>query len=394
MKPSETMFPPADQAPDLTLKGRPLGDFNLPAKDDPNVLIGNRWLSRGDIFILASTSGMGKSSLSIQAAVTWGLGLKLFDGFLPHRPLKSLIVQSEDGDGDIAEVRLSIEHAMNLTTEQKAQVNENVIIVTDRIHRGLSFRAELKRLIAIHKPDLVWINPLLAFLGGDVNDSTDVGNFLREQLNSLNEPPQFAYGIVHHTAKPPKEKAQRQWNEVMYEMAGSADLTNAARAILALQATEKQGEFKLICAKRGPRAGLTEKIPGVINPEIKFDQPTSVINLRHSNDRMKIGDIELPVIFWERFGPQPKEQKETTTMGRPRAATVDEMLPAFPIGKNKALGFRAVKKYADEIREMGNSAFQNLIDLMLDMGVIVKDLTDPRRPVYYRPDNQADLDVK
>lgn len=74
--------------PDLI--GRPLGDFNLPDKDDPNVLIGKRWLCRGDIFILASTSGMGKSSLSIQAAVTWGLGQPLFGGFAPHRPLKSL----------------------------------------------------------------------------------------------------------------------------------------------------------------------------------------------------------------------------------------------------------------------------------------------------------------
>jgi RecA-family ATPase len=238
------------------LLGRPLGSFNLPEANDPNVLIGKRWLSKGDIFILASTSGMGKSSLTIQASVTWGLGLPLFGGFMPHRKLKSLIIQSEDGDGDIAEVRLSLEHAMKLTDEQKITVDQNVIIVTDRVHRGLAFRAELKRLVEIHKPDIVWINPLLAFIGGDVNDSTDVGEFLREQLNSLNEPAQFAYGVVHHTAKPPKDRKERQWNEVMYEMAGSADLTNASRAVLALQATEKQGEFRLIAAKRGPRAGL------------------------------------------------------------------------------------------------------------------------------------------
>jgi hypothetical protein len=92
------------------LQARPLGSFKLPAPGDPSVLIGNRWLSRGDIAILASTSGMGKSSLSIQAATTWALGRDLFGGFKPHRPIKSLIMQAEDGEGDIAEVKHSMYH--------------------------------------------------------------------------------------------------------------------------------------------------------------------------------------------------------------------------------------------------------------------------------------------
>lgn len=373
-----------EAAKEPVLIARPLGDFRLPDKDDPNVLIGKRWLSRGDIFILASTSGMGKSSLSIQAAVTWGLGLPLFGGFHPHRPLKSLIIQSEDGDGDIAEVRLSLEHAMKLTPEQCEQVNQNVIIVTDRVHRGLSFRAELKRLVDLHSPDIVWINPLLAFIGGDVNDSTDVGTFLREQLNSLNEPARFAYGVVHHTAKPPKDRKERQWNEVMYEMAGSADLTNASRAVLALQATETQGEFRLIAAKRGPRAGLTERVPGTQNPEIMFDQPTSVINLRHSKDKMTVNGQELPVIHWERFEKTKgsSEDKPIKT-GRKPSYFIADFYRWIPKGVENALPANQIFRKTNGATGITDNGFKKLLFRASEEGSVFLTDIPGKGPCYH-----------
>ena len=356
--------PPGPDAAGLI--GRPLGDFNLPTKGDPNVLIGNRWLSRGDIFILASTSGMGKSSLSIQAAVTWGLGQPLFGGFLPHKPLRSLIIQSEDGEGDIAEVRLSLEHAMKLTQEQRATVNQNVIIVTDRVHRGLSFRAELARQLAIHQPDLVWINPLLAFLGGDVNDSTDVGAFLREQLNSLNEPAKFAYGIVHHTAKPPKEKAQRQWNEVMYEMAGSADLTNAARAIIALQATQTPGEFKLIAAKRGIRAGLTRPV----SQGVGFRQePVSTIRVHHSKERMQVNGNDIAVIHWER-GEDVIEETQDQKCAIKSSAFVAKFGNKIPSTASTAQPIAMIHRNVKDMTELTYNGFKKAILRAYDNGVV------------------------
>lgn len=342
------------------LVGRSLMDFNLPPKGDRSILIGNRWLSRGDIAILASTSGMGKSSLSIQAAVTWGLGRELFGGFRPNGSLKSLFLQSEDSDGDVAEVRLSLEHAMKLTDEEKTQVRANVIIVTDRIHRGISFRAELKRQIEIHKPDIVWINPLLAFIGGDVNDSTDVGLFIREQLNSLNEPAAFAYVIVHHTAKPPKEKQARQWNEVMYEMAGSADLTNAARAILALQATDKEGDFKLIGAKRGTRAGLMKKVPGVVSG-VMFDQLTATIGIRHSTERMMAGTEEIRVIHWERYELEVKESSDKKGGGRPPKYDFADFAKYCPAADKPALPANQIFRRVTGVSGISQGAFKDLL---------------------------------
>jgi hypothetical protein len=370
-----------DSGPSV-LQGRPLGSFQLPTAGDPSILIGNRWLSRGDIAILASTSGMGKSSLSIQAAVTWGLGRELFGGFKPHRPLRSLIVQAEDGDGDIAEVRLSMEHAMKLTPDERVQVDKNVIIVTDRIHRGLSFRAELQRLLKIHTPDLVWVNPLLAFIGGDVNDSTDVGAFLREQLNSLNEPAQFAYIIVHHTAKPPKDRKERQWNEVMYEMAGSADLTNAARAILALQATSTEGEFNLIAAKRGMRAGLTKKVAQGVGWR---HDPVATITLCHSKDRMEVNGQSLPVIHWER-GDDRIPETPASKGGRRASQTVEKFATKFPRIPQEARTTGQIYKSVEATCDMTYNGFKKMVIRAYDDGILKVVERPGLGPCFYLPE--------
>lgn len=368
--PAVTAAPAADPSTPLQLIAKPLTEFKLPPRGDSSVLVGNRYISRGDIFILASTSGMGKSSLSLQIATCWALGRDIFGAFLPNGPLKSLFFQSEDSDGDIAEVWFSIMHAMKLTDEERATVRKNVIIVTDRIHRGLSFRTEAQRQIKLHSPDLVWVNPLLAFIGGDVNDSTDVGLFLREQMNSLNEPPAFAFVFIHHTAKPPKDRKDRQWNEVMYEMAGSADLTNAARAIISLQPCEKQGHFKLVLAKRGARAGAKKLVPGTANPEIKIEQPALEIGLRHSTERMEVEGQNLPVIFWEQAEIEAEKTKHPG--GRPSKYSIDQFLSLFPKPGEPATTIPVLYRKVSMVSGISLSGFKDLVSRAAGDGVLTR----------------------
>jgi hypothetical protein len=56
-------------------------------KNDPNCMIGDHWLCRGDSFILQGYTGIGKSSLVLQMAMSWALGKSLF-GIKPKRPLR------------------------------------------------------------------------------------------------------------------------------------------------------------------------------------------------------------------------------------------------------------------------------------------------------------------
>ena len=56
--------------------------------------------------------------------------------------------------------------------------------------------------------------------------------------------------IVHHTAKPREQDYGGAWQS--YEMFGSAELVNCARAVCVL--TPRKGNFCLTLAKRGKRA--------------------------------------------------------------------------------------------------------------------------------------------
>jgi len=270
---------------------------------------------------------------------------------------------------------------MKLNGSQKSEIDRNIVSVTDRVNRGTRFRAALKSLLAQHKPDIVIINPLLAFMDGDVNSAQDVGKFIREELNSLNEPATFAYIVVHHASKPPKERTERRWNEMMYEMAGSADLTNAARAILSLQAGDTKGEFKLRAAKRGMRAGLTEPKPGTVNPEIKFDTPTDEISIRHSKDRFTVNGQDLPVIHWERFDAGPPPEKAKT--GRP-AADVTQFFRFVPTTAETALPANEIWRLSNGATGMSNRGFAKMLFRSSTDGSGVSLIDKPGRgPCYY-----------
>lgn len=318
------------QAP-ASLKARLPSSFAYVPASHESVLIGNRYLSRGDGSILVSTSGMGKSSLGFTLAGKWALGLPFLGGFQPRVALKTLIVQSEDGDGDVAEVYHSFVHANALTPAQLTQLDQNLRILTDRVHRGAALITELKRQIALFQPDIIIINPLLAFMDGDLNSAEDAGRFLREQLNSLNEPARFAYLIIHHTSKPPKEKTERRWNEVMYDMAGSGDLTNWARAIISLRPLDEEGHFELNLSKRGKRAGFTKAVEQGAGTR---HEPIAKIGLRHASAffRPPGAPNDIPLIHWEAadLPTEASKSKNESQGGRPEKYPFDEYAHLLP----------------------------------------------------------------
>lgn len=314
----------------LQVGRRPLFSFPLIPDGHESILLGDRYLNRGDGAVLVSTSGMGKSSAAIQMATELALNLGPF-GIQGNGPLRSLIIQSEDSDGDVAEVAYSLKHVLKLSDDQIKTVNNQVMVVTDRVNRGLRFISHLKKHIAEFKPDLVFINPLQAFMDGDVTESKDLGAFLREGLNSLNEPATFGYIIVHHTTKPSKPQAGQKsanWNEVMYDMAGGAEIINWARAIISLRASAEEGDFNLVLAKRGRRAGVTRKVPQGTGWTL---EPVTTIPLRHAKGRIEIPGIKrgLPLIYWEGREPDEKAQ-ETTKSGRPEKYSFNDYRNVFP----------------------------------------------------------------
>jgi len=278
---------------------------------------------------------------------------------------------------------------MKLTAEERALVNDRVKVVTDRIHAGDAFFAELAAQIAAFKPDLVWLNPLQAFIDGDIKDSRDLGNFLRRGLNRLNEPASFGFIGVHHTNKPPtgKDKTERTWSEGMYDMAGGAELINWARFIINLRPGPELGQFNLVLSKRGSDAGVTKRVEQGAGYVEKI---VTTIHLKWSEDLIDIPGRKKRIrcIFWEPRTPAADEmatESKRGAGGRPRSHTFETYAAAFSVGIEKAMGIRVAHRAAQEIRPIGMSAFYTLVEEAIDVGQLVKENSDPRRPKIYRP---------
>ncbi len=293
---------------------RGISSFTMVKDDDEMVLLGKKYVNRGHISALVSSSGMGKSSITIQEAICYALGRE-FQGIKPTRPLKSLIIQSEDDDADIAEVVISIYYKLELTEDEMKQANANVRIVTDITSRGERFFAKLRRRTRLFEPDLVYLNPLLAFFDGDITSSRDCATFFREGLGRINHPDktkQWAYILVHHTNKPVtanngKGRPEAKWNEIMYGMSGSSDIINVCRSVRILHPTETEGEFVMHLAKRGKRAGVKEmprKSDGSVDEMARMVSSTRIY-LKHCSDRFTPEgyDKEMACIFWESREP-------------------------------------------------------------------------------------------
>ena len=255
--------------------------LNFKETEDPTQLLGKRWICRGGSALWVGSSGLGKSVLCMQAAITWAIAESFF-GINPHgNGLKSLIIQAENDEGDVAESIQGVFKAMNLTEKQKALVMANVTIVRDCTSTGEKFVDRVRRLVEKHKPDLVWIDPLLAFIGGDLSSQETASAFLRNMLNPLSLSAGFAWMLIHHTPKPVREGNGYQGADKAYSGFGSSELTNWARSVLTLAPCGDDAEgkriYRLEVTKRGKRSNLNSK--GIIAQNAV--QPHA--NLRHSD---------------------------------------------------------------------------------------------------------------
>jgi hypothetical protein len=302
----EILDVPGVEAQSLPPIARPFSALVRPQRNDPSELLQCRFLCRQGTLLLCGPTGIGKSSLALQLAILWAAG-KEFLGIRPTQPLKSLLVQAENDDGDLVEMRDGIIAGLG----QGDYSLDNVLLVREDERTGFRFLEEVVRpLLATHKPDLCWLDPVLSYLGGESNSQRDVGSFLRNGLNPLLR--QFDCGcvIVHHTNKPPTGKEKQNWQgaDFAYLGAGSAEWANHARAVLALRSTGSRMVFELQAAKRGARLGWRD-IEG---------QPAFARSLAHWH--------EPGVVCWREATPN-----EVETSARPKSNR-EEIIRLLPAG--------------------------------------------------------------
>ncbi|MDA7624902.1 AAA family ATPase [bacterium] len=283
--------------------------MNFDPDNDPNNVLGKRWLCKGGSCLFVGQSGIGKSSLAMQMGINWALGLSVF-GIASERPLRSLLIQAENDLGDCSEMFQGSANAMGieLGSDTYKELKERFVIVPEKRHTGESFTDAVRIQIAKHKPDLVWFDPLLSFVGDDISRQDVCSRFLRQLLNPIADETGVIWMIMHHTPKPSADpKSKSGWNSTDHSYAGtgSSELTNWARAVTILRSTKNDGEFNLMLAKRGERARATS-LDG---------SRTKLLHLKHSEEG----------ILWEqRADPltvkPPKKSKEDVAAKRKKAA--------------------------------------------------------------------------
>ena len=205
-------------------------------------------------------TGVGKSVWMMQAMIYWALGSD-FMGIRPARPLKFLLIQAENDEMDLAEMCDSVVECLNLSKAQANEACDRIRIVTESAYTASAFASNvLKPAVSSIRPDIVVLDPVLSYLGGESNSQRDVGSFLRNLITPVLQEFDCGAIVVHHTNKPASGKEKKTWTgtDLAYLGNGSSEWANWARGILAIQSLGEQQLFLLAATKRGRRLAWVE----------------------------------------------------------------------------------------------------------------------------------------
>lgn len=230
--------------------------------NDPDNLIGDRWIRRGSSLLFVGQSGCGKSSMAFYQGLCWSTGRHWF-GVTPVRKLKIAYIQAEN---DIADQHDSLKGAaISVFGESGWQVglrDAGMLFFRETVRTGADFATMLRRLVRKTKVDLVYIDPLLSYMGGNPADIETCSNFTRHMLQPIMMETGVVLVLVHHFPKPKgKDDQPQSVAEMAYSGFGSSDLTNWAREVIVMKEMgfNNPRRFMLGMAKRADRAGMIDK---------------------------------------------------------------------------------------------------------------------------------------
>lgn len=364
----------------LPLVATPVGLLQLPVKNDPAELLRYRYLSRRGSLLFCGPAGQGKSSFTLQAFALWSNTLPFFD-IQPTKPLKTVIIQAENDDGDLAEMRDGICKGLNFNADQRRQFFENVLILTHCGVTGKQFIQEVVRpTLDIHAPDFLCIDPMLSYIGGDSKEQKVVGPFLREYLHPELYDHECAAVLSHHTNKPPSTKDSREWRngEFAYLGSGSAEWANYPRAVLALQSTGTPGLYTLHAGKRGARLAWSAEDGESITYQkfVAWSKDKDTIYWRAPES------AELPDEVAE-------QAQKTTNSGRPSKYTTDALVNSLKWEGLTSVSYTEFAQAAKDKTGMPLSTFKRVLQKALDDGKIFQSALNGRYQIFQSPTQQS-----
>lgn len=313
---------------------RELLEYDVP--NDPNRVIGDRWLCKGGSLVIVAPSGVGKSALTSQLAAGWAGGIsRLTFGIEAIEPLRQIIFQAENDKGDLAEGIQGVIRGAQITEEEIDLIDKNLRFQTITTLTGEAFLSAVEGYVKSERPALVWIDPLLNFIGDDASKAEVVSKFCVEGLNAIGKSTGTIFALIHHTAKPKGADAKKGQTatDLAYAGFGSSGLTNWAREVAVLERLEDTEEgqapkFRFTATKRRLRAGMRTMTPDEDGAPMD-GHPTDHIYIQHAVGRIAWIQCPTPetpeeVPKWKRGEKQESQQPSPTL--RPSSLTGEQKL--------------------------------------------------------------------
>jgi energy-coupling factor transporter ATP-binding protein EcfA2 len=263
---------------------------NTDTRDDLDSLIGHkrRFLGKGGSMVIVGPSGIGKSTLMSGLTIHAAAGIA-WNGISFRRPLKVLVIQAENDDGDLKEMIDGAISAVGFDEETADRAGKNILWKRVTSITGLAFCESLETLICATGADLVMVDPLLSYIGDDISQQKVASTFFRNWLQPVLDRTGAICVLVHHTGKTPSDSKSRQnWSEsdFAYLGIGSSEVTNWPRAVAVLVPSGVDtGRYRFLIAKRGSRAGMVNQFTG---------EKTISILLKHSERGLGWVQCEAP----------------------------------------------------------------------------------------------------
>ena len=197
----------------------------------------------GKLTLIEGDGGLGKSYLTLWIAA------RISNGEMMSEPRKVVLMSAEDGLSDTIRPRLTAMGA-NL---------HNVVAITGIKDRsgekaiGLKELPLIESLVAQHKPALLVIDPVIAFMAGsDTNRAGDVRSLLAP-LASMAGKFKLSILMVRHLNKNSDAKAY-------YRGQGSADFINACRSAFMVAPHPEDRSKSVLCQTKNNLAPLQKTI--------------------------------------------------------------------------------------------------------------------------------------
>ncbi len=288
------------------------------------------YIAEGKLTLMEGDPGLGKSWLTMALSSHVSKGLTLPEQEI-MRGGTVLIMSAEDGLGDTLRPRLDL---LNASTE-------NIYAIEDPVRFDEDGVEEIEGYIQEIKPKLVIVDPLVAYMGGDVD--LHKANETREvmaRMGRLAEKHHLAIVAVRHLTKGGRDKS-------IYRGIGSIDLTAAARSVLMIgRNPDDPNEGRVICHIKSNLAPLGRPIGYSLTRKSKkpfrWDgivdyTPEEIMKAEPTSDK---GEFELALEF---LAEQLKDKKPVSGDKLKRDAEAKGIHSKTLIAARKQLGVSVAK---------------------------------------------------